>query len=190
MNIKNKLIYFPDKRLLTQCSKIKDISEEIKNISMQMAYDLKYVQGFYKDKSLAISANQVGENVKLVLMLKYPEKKQGRHTFHYVMMNPEIIKLSQELSVKWEGCISDIESVYLKKRPKYCTIKFTNKMGEEETLECDELQSRVMQHEIDHLEGLDFREKYEEKISIPFLQRNKFQFNKWILINQEKNLFI
>ena len=80
------------------------------------------IEGFYSGNTLGISANQVGYNLKIMMISKYPRHPYKRNKLYDVLINPEIIKLSEEEKLFWEGCISDdkynrnkIEIYYLKK---------------------------------------------------------------------------
>ncbi len=73
-----------------------------------------------------------------------------------VMINPKIIKYSEEKSVLEEGCLSipDIREEVV--RPRAITITYKDTDLEERTLETDSLLARVVQHEYDHLQGVLF----------------------------------
>jgi peptide deformylase len=61
--------------------------------------------GFYKSNTLGISANQIGYDYRIMLVSKYPGKIGNK--FFDVMINPNILHLSEEQNIFWEGCISD-----------------------------------------------------------------------------------
>ena len=72
------------------------------------------------------------------------------------MINPEILKFSDERRSYEEGCLS-IPDYYAEiERPAGVTVKFLDREGREQVLESDEFLATVIQHEVDHLDGVLF----------------------------------
>lgn len=83
-----------------------------------------------------------------------------------VFINPKIINLSKKKSIIYEGCgsVSNGKLFGPVERPKEVTIEASDQNGKEFQLKCDGLLSRVIQHEYDHLNGIEFTEKiYDNK---------------------------
>jgi peptide deformylase len=74
-----------------------------------MKYTLLNIQGFYKNSCLGIAANQIGINQRIIMISKYPTINSMKQKFIEIMINPEIIDISKDKSILWEGCISDDE---------------------------------------------------------------------------------
>jgi len=71
----------------------------------------------------------------------------------YVLINPKITKKSRQKEKGQEGCLS-LPGVYVNvKRPKEVEIEFLNRKGETQKIKAKDFLARVMQHEIDHLNG-------------------------------------
>lgn len=71
----------------------------------------------------------------------------------FVMINPEIVEVDGEWT--WEeGCLSVPERFWPISRPAFARVRGLDMDGNEVVLEGDELMGRVLQHEIDHLNGL------------------------------------
>lgn len=68
--------------------------------------------------------------------------------------NPEILEVSNETILAWEGCVSNEDEVVLVDRPKGVKVKFYNFKGKEVDLVCEGLLARIFLHEIDHLNGI------------------------------------
>ena len=102
-----------------------------------------------------LAANQIGYTKAVIAIWghKGPE----------VMYSPKLIKAEGESSY-WESCISSgtllIGEVI---RPRKCEFIYQDAEGEQKTLLADELQTRVLLHEIDHLNGITCDEKYEPR---------------------------
>ena len=71
------------------------------------------------------------------------------------LINPVITDSSGQKKAS-EGCLSVPGKVGLVDRAQKITVKALNRDGEEITLEAEDLLARVLQHEIDHLEGILF----------------------------------
>ncbi len=81
-----------------------------------------------------------------------------------VMINPEIIWFSDELSIYEEGCLSIPDYYEDVERPARCTVRYMDMDGKTLERELDGLLSTCVQHEVDHLDG---------KLFIDYLSRLK-----------------
>ena len=82
-----------------------------------------------------------------------------------VFINPRIISCSRKQSKGWEGCGSVASANLFGKvmRPVSLKIEALNEKGEKFQLEAKNLLARVIQHEIDHLNGIVFTDKADTK---------------------------
>ncbi len=71
-----------------------------------------------------------------------------------VMINPEILKFSDETAVSEEGCLSIPELYYDVERPAAVTVRYTDLDGNTVTTDATERLAVCMQHELDHLDGV------------------------------------
>lgn len=70
------------------------------------------------------------------------------------LVNPEILWRSKEVDTMEEGCLS-LPNVWLQiTRPKEIVVKFLSTIGKERELKLSGFDARVVQHEVDHLEGV------------------------------------
>ncbi len=100
---------------------------------------------------IGLAAPQVGKNIRIIVV----DTKNGS----LCMINPEIIKKSFKKEWGEEGCLS-VPGVYGKvKRHQKITCKFINKKGDSEKIDANGLFARVIQHEVDHLDGILFTDK-------------------------------
>ncbi|MEK9171041.1 MAG: peptide deformylase [Patescibacteria group bacterium] len=84
----------------------------------------------------------------------------------YVFINPEIKNISQDESSLEEGCLS-VQKVWGPVvRPKKLTVKALNQDGEPIKIRAKGLLARVIQHEIDHLNGTLFIDRAEKLYSV------------------------
>ena len=70
------------------------------------------------------------------------------------MINPEIVKYSEETVTTEEGCLSIPELYYDVERPAEVTVKYTDLEGKEHVTDATDRLAICMQHEIDHLDGV------------------------------------
>ena len=134
-----KLIDSQNPILKKKSQKIQEIDTEIKELCQDMSQIMVEKQG------IGLAAVQIGELKRVVLT----QTENGLKFF----INPEIIEKSKEIDVFEEGCLS-LPGVWLKiKRAKQIEVKFLNMQGKEESIKAEDLLARILQHEIDHLDG-------------------------------------
>ena len=100
-----------------------------------------------------VAANQIGVNLRVFSF--HVEGKVGH------LINPEIIDRSGELVVLDEGCLS-LPEIW-GKTPRHTKVKVRGIKisGEAVEVEAEGLLAQVMQHEIDHLDGLVYLDRLE-----------------------------
>ncbi|MFA6587736.1 MAG: peptide deformylase [Patescibacteria group bacterium] len=100
---------------------------------------------------IGIAATQIGSNLK-VCIINTKDKP-------LVLINPAIAKFSWRKAIMEEGCLS-VPGVWgLVKRSKKITVQTMNDKGEQKIFEAKDMFARVIQHEIDHLNGILFIDK-------------------------------
>lgn len=99
------------------------------------------------NNGIGLAANQVGLPYRVFVM---------RGTPILACFNPRIVDYSQEEIYLEEGCLT-YPGLYVKiKRPKKIKCRYTMPNGETITQVFDGMTARVFQHELDHLNGIDF----------------------------------
>ena len=78
-----------------------------------------------------------------------------------VVINPHIQKASKEVASGWEGCLSCRNIRGLVKRHKWVEVFYYDQSGLPKTKRFEGFHARVLQHEIDHLNGILFIDKAE-----------------------------
>lgn len=96
-------------------------------------------------KGLGLSANQVGLPYNVFVLTGQPVR---------ALFNPRIVDSSEETTVSTEGCLSFPELFVKVKRPAVIKIRYTQANGETLTEEFHGLTARIVQHEVDHLNGI------------------------------------
>ena len=103
---------------------------------------------------VGLAATQVGKPHRIAIV-EIPEEEL------MVLINPEIIKREGERVVD-EGCLSVPGYRGQVKRAVSVKVKFRNREGREVRLKCDDLRAQVIEHELDHLEGILFTDRLVE----------------------------
>jgi peptide deformylase len=162
-----KVVLKGHKALAAKNEKVKDFnSQKVK----QAVRDLK--DTIKKSTLIGIAAPQIAKNY-LIFITNVKNTKYrsfGKEDILRVYINPKITFLSKETSVIYEGCGSVIDNRKYPfgpvKRPEEIEIEAFNEQGEKFSLRCNGILARVIQHEIDHLNGAEFLEKIEDKSKI------------------------
>ena len=77
------------------------------------------------------------------------------------MINPEIIRVSDEMEKGWEGCLSIPGLRGLVPRHKRIAVRYQTRSGEVREEEYEDFLARVFQHEFDHVQGTVFIDRVE-----------------------------
>jgi len=106
----------------------------------------------YLNQGLGLAANQVGVLKRVIV---YDNVEAGYGMEPQALINPEIV--AAEGSVKdEEGCLSIPEVKDIVERSEKITVTGIDRSGRDVRIEADGLPARVIQHEIDHLDGILF----------------------------------
>ena len=166
MSIKD-IITVPDETL----KKISEPLEKVSTNEKKLINDL--FDTMYASKGIGLAAVQIGI-LKRILVIDVSTKDEKREPLSFI--NPIIKKVSSETSIYEEGCLSLPETFIEIERPKVCLVEYINIDGKKKELECDDLLSTCIQHEINHLDGrliIDFLSKLKRDVIIKKLSKNK-----------------
>jgi peptide deformylase len=139
--------------------------------------------------SAALAAIQINEPKKVIIIRDEFEDKEIRD--FTALINPKIIKFDGNITTDYEGCLS-VPGVYgLVPRYNKIKVQATDINGKEVRFKADGFLSRIIQHEVDHTNGIVFidhiRDKKEaffeldEKGELQPLNYDKFIKNNHIL---------
>lgn len=134
-----KIEKYPSKILLKPNQKVEVIDEKIKKLISDME------ETMYAAEGRGLAAPQVGVNLQIIVV-DSGDKSQA-------FVNPEIIKTSKKSEIMEEGCLS-LPGIEVKvKRFWQIEVKTLNIEGKEIKFKTEGLLARIIQHEIDHLNG-------------------------------------
>ncbi|MBF2003636.1 MAG: peptide deformylase [Synechococcales cyanobacterium C42_A2020_086] len=152
-----ELHYLGDRVLRQPAKRISKIDDDIRLLARQM------LQTMYSEDGIGLAAPQVGVHKQLIVVDCEPDKPT---TPPLVLINPVINKVSREVCVIQEGCLS-IPKVFLDVvRPEVIEVSYKDEQGRPQRITAKGLLARVIQHEIDHLNGVMFVDRVDNKLAM------------------------
>lgn len=145
------LIVYPNRLLRLVSHKVETIDGKVKKIVDDMIETM-----LYYDHSVGISAIQIGEPYRIICFdaSRSPHYKRKNHGL-MVLINPVILDSHGEKIVR-EGCLSVPDYVGYIPRNRSVFVKGITLDEKEVELEANHLEAVIIQHEIDHLNGILF----------------------------------
>ncbi|MGV2828835.1 peptide deformylase [Myxosarcina sp. GI1(2024)] len=164
-----ELHYLGDRVLRQPAKRISKVDEKIATLIEDMLHTM------YSSDGIGLAAPQVGVNKQLIIIDCEPNKAEDTSL---VLINPKITKFGTRLCKAEEGCLS-IPGVYLEvTRPDEIEVSYKNERGKPSKLRATGLLSRVIQHEMDHLNGVMFVDRVENNLALTEeLQKKGFAVN-------------
>lgn len=145
------------------------VSLEIQQLVSNMYYTLEN-----KKYGVGIAATQVGENVALsVIDTKPTPTRPDLKRQKLTIINPKIIKTYGKKVPMWEGCISGSKLYALVPRYNKIRLKWKDEKAKLYEADFDGFLAHVIQHEVDHLNGIIFLDKVEDSKS--FMTFNEYK---------------
>ena len=135
---------YPDPALRIRAGDVDEIDETVADLVERMTRLMQEARG------VGLAAPQVGV-LRRVLVYQTDEEEPVR-----ALVNPHLVASSEEEETLDEGCLSlGAASVVVPvSRPATVTLEARTPEGEAVTVEADGLEARVIQHELDHLDGV------------------------------------
>ncbi len=98
----------------------------------------------------------MGESLRLILAGSFPtDANPDRPDVPIAaMINPRIVEASAETEPGWEGCLSFLQYRVRVSRPTAITVEYLTLDGQPRRMKASGFFARVLQHEIDHLDGI------------------------------------
>lgn len=157
------IVTLPDDRLrlLSQPLTHADIS----HVRIQGLCD-DMIKTMYEDDGIGLAAPQVGENIRLIVVGRDALSDQKDLPFpttaDLVLINPEIQMYSWKTNLDDEGCLSVPGFGGSVDRHSEVTISAETRTGQQIKFVAKNYFARVLQHEIDHLNGILFIDRAKE----------------------------
>lgn len=155
MTTKDDIITLPNKHLREKSAKISDIDLSTAELVQAMTEAaLDWERSRPHEVSAALAAIQIDRLERAVIVRNDFDDKDSKDFM--ALINPEIVKYEGELIADFEGCLS-VKDIY-GKVPRYSKIrvKALTMQGKEVRFKASGFLARVIQHEIDHTNGIVF----------------------------------
>ena len=156
-----KILLVPHPILRQKAKDIKEIKEEDIFIAKEMMKIMNNAPG------VGLAANQIGVLKKIVTVNIKDEKKDIKK--QYILFNPKIVSYSKNTNIMEEGCLSIPEQFAEIERPEEIIVEYINEKKKIVKKKVSGIESRVLQHEIDHLSGklfIDYLSSLKRNIMI------------------------
>jgi peptide deformylase len=142
------IITLPDPLLRKTSAPVETVDEEVRSFASNM------LETMYAAPGIGLAAVQVGLLRRVIVMDTVKGEDVPRNPF--VLINPEIVSFGDTPRLHEEGCLS-IPQMYAEvERPALVRVRYIDIEGKQQEQDFADLQATVVQHEIDHLEGVLF----------------------------------
>ena len=152
---KEDIIALPNPHLRQKSEKVHVVTPVVlKTINNMKSVALDWESSRPHEISAAISAVQIDLMERIVIIRSDFDDKAT--TDFTALINPKIVKLEGEITTDYEGCLS-VPDVYGKvPRHNKVRVKALDTDGNEVRFKADGFLARIIQHEIDHINGIVF----------------------------------
>jgi peptide deformylase len=141
------IIIAPDPRLKQISAPVERVDDAVRQLMDDM------LETMYQAPGVGLAAPQVGV-LRRIIVLDASKKDEERQP--YAMVNPELVRVSDQDMRSEEGCLSLPEHYADVVRPAAIRVRYLDHEGEIRELDAEELLATCIQHEMDHLEGILF----------------------------------
>lgn len=141
------IVIVPDRRLRAQCAPVAEVTDAHRALLSNM------LETMYDAPGIGLAGPQVGVMERLLVI---DAADDDAPPAPLKVINPEIVWSSEEQSSFNEGCLSIPEQFAEIVRPAKVAVRFTDEDGKTRDIEAEGLLATVLQHEIDHLNGILF----------------------------------
>lgn len=142
-----KIVHFPHPSLLAKSALVIEFNSELSSIANEM------IEVMHEASGVGLAANQVAINKRIFVMQCTKDKPP------YVFINPEIVQTSESEEKNEEGCLSFPGLNIEVPRQQWVDVQWNNTKGETLQERFTGLEAICVQHETDHLNGINFVDK-------------------------------
>lgn len=159
---KEDIITLPNQNLRKKCERVHVITNEVRQIVQDMIdASLDWENAHPHEISAAIAAPQINKLYKIIIVRSDLDDKNNKE--FTALINPEITKFEGKTVEDFEGCLS-IKGIYGKvPRASKIRVKALDIYGNEVRIKAEDFLARVLQHEIDHTNGVLFIDHIRDK---------------------------
>ncbi|HVI52405.1 MAG TPA: peptide deformylase [Candidatus Sulfotelmatobacter sp.] len=141
------ILVAPAPCLKQKAAPVTQVDDELRRLMDDM------LETMYEAPGIGLAAPQVGVSKRLLVI---DIAKEGEPKAPMRVINPEIVWASDEDNVYEEGCLSVPEHYAEVTRPARVRVRYQDETGAKHEADFDGLMGTVIQHEMDHLDGILF----------------------------------
>ena len=148
---------------------LRKTAKQVENISQSEIQTLidNLMETMLEANGVGIAAPQIGSPLAIVIIasrpnIRYPDAPQIEPI---VMINPHILSHSEEIVLGEEGCLSVKETRGNVERYQSVTVQYFDRQGQSHTKTYQGFVARIIQHELDHLDGVLFVDRVASELS-------------------------
>ena len=173
---KDAIITLPNAHLRAKSQRVHVVNDEIRQLIADMtSASIDWEDSRPHEISAALAAVQVDRLEKVVIVRADFDDKTNREFI--ALINPEIVKAEGELVNDYEGCLS-VKDVYGRvPRHSKIRVRALDSEGNEVRFKAEGFLARVIQHEIDHTNGIVFIDHIKEQTDSFYRLNDKGELN-------------
>ena len=156
-----KLRFMGDPVLREKAEPVAGVTAEVRTLIGDM-FDTMYAE-----EGVGLAAPQVGIGLRVIVI-----DPRENDIEPFALINPQIVRLGDEVGRDEEGCLSIPGLKEIVERPTTVVVEAMNPDGEPVSIDAAGLLARILQHEVDHLDGILFLDR------VSALKR-KLLLNRW-----------
>lgn len=156
-----------DPILRTKAVPVTEVNDEVRALIDDM------FETMYQQEGVGIAGPQVGVGERVIVVDPHEEGVSP-----FALINPAIIEAGEEVAKAEEGCLSMPGLNDVVERSTFIVVEGLNRDGEPVRIEARDMLARVLQHEIDHLDGILFIDRVSPL-------KRKMLLSKWQKVRPE-----
>ena len=144
--------------------------EKIEHPALQKLID-DMIETMIDEEGIGLAAPQVFQPLRLVVLGDPEADPQDEEEIPLtVLINPRWLEQSEEKAEAWEGCLSVPGMRGVVSRSTSVALEGLDREGERVELRAEEMFARVLQHEIDHLDGVLYLDRMTDMRRLAFME--------------------
>ncbi len=146
------ILLLPDNRLRLISDPVAGVDEGVRTLMDDM------LETMYDAPGIGLAAIQIGVTKRVVVVdvAKREGEEQEEVKNPIFLVNPEIVRISEETSTYEEGCLSIPDYYAEVERPAKVRVRYLDRSGAMQEMDAEGVLATCLQHELDHLDGVLF----------------------------------
>lgn len=148
-----QIVYIPDPVLKRKAHKVTEFDKDLQTLIDDMIETVRAAPG------VGLAAPQVAVSERVIVVEYGDDEDEDAPKKLYIVVNPEITHVSEEMVEGVEACLSIPGLVGEVDRAEAITVKGFNRRGKPVRIHAQDWLARIFQHEIDHLDGILYTDR-------------------------------